>query len=42
MYINPIGAEVRLELTPVDWQSNDVWEIDLPHKAFDKNGFEKG
>lgn len=40
--INPIGAEVRLELTPIDWQSNDVWEIDLPHKAFDKNCFEKG
>lgn len=40
--INPIGAEVRLELAPIGWQSNDVWEVDLPHKAFDKNGFEKG
>ena len=40
--INPIGAEVRLELTPIDWHSKEIWEIDLPHKAFDKNCFEKG
>lgn len=40
--INPIGAEVRLELTPIDWHSEDVWEIDLPHKTFNQNCFEKG
>ncbi|MBR7889296.1 TOBE-like domain-containing protein [Marinomonas sp. A79] len=40
--INPIGAEVRLELSPIGWQSKDIWEIDLPHKAFDQHGYEKG
>ncbi|TYL48896.1 sulfate/molybdate ABC transporter ATP-binding protein [Marinomonas sp. IMCC 4694] len=40
--INLIGAEVHLELSPIGWHSQEVWEIDLPHKAFDKHGFEKG
>ncbi|RBO85894.1 sulfate/molybdate ABC transporter ATP-binding protein [Marinomonas aquiplantarum] len=40
--INLIGAEVRLELTPIDWRSDNIWEVDLPHKAFDKHCFEKG
>ncbi|BFM49814.1 TOBE-like domain-containing protein [Marinomonas sp. THO17] len=40
--INLIGAEVRLELSPLDWHSDDIWEVDLPHKAFDKHCFEKG
>ncbi|MCB5161142.1 sulfate/molybdate ABC transporter ATP-binding protein [Marinomonas algarum] len=40
--INPIGAEVRLELSPVGWHSKDIWEMDLPHKVFDKKPVEKG
>ncbi|MGR0279309.1 sulfate/molybdate ABC transporter ATP-binding protein [Marinomonas dokdonensis] len=40
--INPIGAEVRFELEPVGWQSQDVWEIDLTHKYCDQQSFEKG
>lgn len=40
--VNPIGPEVRLELEPIGWQSEDIWEIDLTHKVYDKNGFQKG
>lgn len=40
--MNPISTEVRLELTPLDWYTDDVWEIDLPHAAYDNHCFEKG
>lgn len=40
--VNPIGPEVRLELMPIDWHSEEVWEIDLTHKVYDKNNFLKG
>lgn len=27
--INPVGAEVRVELSPIGWGSNDLWEAEI-------------
>ena len=32
--ISLVGAEVRLELSPVGWQSEELWEVGLTHAQF--------
>ncbi|NLY59259.1 MAG: sulfate ABC transporter ATP-binding protein [Gammaproteobacteria bacterium] len=32
--ISLVGAEVRLELSPVGWQSEELWEVGITHAQF--------
>ncbi len=32
--VSLIGAEVRLELQPVGWQSPDLWEVNISHSQY--------
>ncbi|QYJ77571.1 sulfate/molybdate ABC transporter ATP-binding protein [Shewanella acanthi] len=40
--INPIGAEVRLELSPRGWQSEELWEATFTHHHLQELGLQKG
>ncbi|HCH02494.1 MAG TPA: sulfate ABC transporter ATP-binding protein [Vibrio sp.] len=40
--INPVGAEVRVELSPVGWGSNELWEAKLTHQALNEQSFSRG
>ncbi|NAW69534.1 sulfate ABC transporter ATP-binding protein [Vibrio sp. V27_P1S3P104] len=40
--INPVGAEVRVELAPLGWQSNDHWEAKLTHRALSEQPLTRG
>lgn len=32
--ISLIGAEVRMELQPINWQSPDLWEVNISHSQY--------
>ena len=34
--INPIGAEVRIELRPEGWESSALWEVGMTHAEFNR------
>ncbi|WP_417879911.1 sulfate/molybdate ABC transporter ATP-binding protein [Vibrio sp.] len=40
--INPVGAEVRVELSPIGWGSNELWEAKLTHQALNEHSFSRG
>ncbi|MDC0610817.1 sulfate/molybdate ABC transporter ATP-binding protein [Vibrio sp.] len=40
--INPVGAEVRVELTPDGWESDDVWEAKLTHSSLHDKAIYRG
>ncbi len=40
--VNPIGPEVRVELEPYEWQSEQIWEADLSHAEYDRNPVKRG
>lgn len=40
--VNPIGPEVRVELEPYEWQTEQVWEADLSHTDYDRNPVKRG
>ena len=40
--VNPIGPEVRVELEPHEWQSEQIWEADLSHADYARNPVKRG
>lgn len=40
--VNPIGAEVRVELAPYEWQSEQIWEADLSHAEYHRHAVKRG
>jgi sulfate transport system ATP-binding protein len=40
--INLIGAEVRIELRPDGWETEDLWEVGISHQAFNARRPERG
>lgn len=40
--INPVGAEVRVELSPIGWDAPDLWEAKLTHQVFNEQAFSRG
>ncbi|NAW77684.1 sulfate ABC transporter ATP-binding protein [Vibrio sp. V33_P6A3T137] len=40
--INPVGAEVRVELAPIGWQSPEPWEAKLTHRALNEQPIARG
>lgn len=40
--INPVGAEVRVELTPDGWESGDIWEAKLTHNSLRDKSITRG
>lgn len=40
--VNPVGAEVRIELAPVGWQSDELWEAKLTHRALNERPLSRG
>ena len=40
--VNPVGAEVRIELAPVGWKSNELWEAKLTHRALSEYSITRG
>lgn len=40
--VNPVGAEVRIELEPVGWKSDQAWEVKLAHRHFNAQQFKRG
>ncbi|MGL4219052.1 MAG: sulfate/molybdate ABC transporter ATP-binding protein [Shewanella sp.] len=40
--ITPIGAEVRVELAPIGWQSEELWEAKFTHHHLQELGLQKG
>lgn len=40
--VNLIGAEVRIELRPDGWESEDLWEVGISHSAFDARRPQRG
>jgi len=40
--INPVGAEVRVELSPIGWETEDVWEAKLSHRALSEQPLKRG
>lgn len=40
--INPVGAEVRVELAPVGWQSQELWEAKLSHRSLSEKRLSRG
>ncbi|WP_070963275.1 sulfate/molybdate ABC transporter ATP-binding protein [Vibrio sonorensis] len=40
--INPVGAEVRAELSPVGWNSKEIWEVKLSHDQLAEQKLTKG
>ncbi|WP_068716592.1 sulfate/molybdate ABC transporter ATP-binding protein [Vibrio tritonius] len=42
MSVTPIGAEVRVEVAPVGWESDEYWEVRLSHRHFDTHQIKRG
>ena len=42
MSVTPIGAEVRVEVAPVGWESDEYWEVRLSHRHFDAHQIKRG
>ncbi|MFC3024067.1 sulfate/molybdate ABC transporter ATP-binding protein [Vibrio zhugei] len=42
MSVSPVGAEVRVEVSPMGWQSDDFWEITLSHQDFHPETIKRG
>ncbi|MCG3730222.1 sulfate/molybdate ABC transporter ATP-binding protein [Vibrio cincinnatiensis] len=40
--VNPVGAEVRIELAPVGWKSDELWEAKLTHRALSEYSITRG
>lgn len=40
--VNPVGAEVRIELAPVGWQSDELWEAKFTHRALNERPLSRG
>ncbi len=40
--INPVGAEVRVELSPIGWESEELWEAKLSHRALSEQPLSRG
>ncbi|MBP7663965.1 MAG: TOBE-like domain-containing protein, partial [Shewanella sp.] len=40
--MTPIGAEVRLELAPHGWHSEELWEAKFTHHNLQELGLQKG
>ncbi|MBF4257372.1 sulfate/molybdate ABC transporter ATP-binding protein [Vibrio anguillarum] len=40
--VNPVGAEVRVELAPVGWESEQLWEAKLTHRALSEQPLTRG
>jgi sulfate transport system ATP-binding protein len=40
--INPVGAEVRVELKPDGWQSDEIWEAKLTHSSLQDKSIVRG
>lgn len=40
--INPVGAEVRVELSPIGWEAEDVWEAKLSHRTLSEQPLKRG
>ncbi len=40
--INPVGAEVRVELAPIGWQTDELWEAKLSHRALTEQQLKRG
>lgn len=40
--INPVGAEVRVELAPIGWQTDDIWEAKLSHRTLSEKPLQRG
>lgn len=40
--VNPVGAEVRVELSPLGWESNEIWEAKLSHQTLNEHSFKRG
>lgn len=40
--VNPVGAEVRIELAPVGWKSDELWEAKLTHLALSEYSITRG
>lgn len=39
---NPVGAEVRVELASVGWQSQELWEAKLSHRSLSEKRLSRG
>ncbi|WP_110456428.1 sulfate/molybdate ABC transporter ATP-binding protein [Shewanella algidipiscicola] len=40
--INPVGAEVRVELSPIGWDTTELWEAKLTHQVLNEQSFSRG
>ncbi|WP_105901301.1 sulfate/molybdate ABC transporter ATP-binding protein [Vibrio gangliei] len=40
--VNPVGAEVRVELAPLGWETNEIWEAKLSHQTLNEHSFSRG
>ncbi len=40
--INPVGAEVRIELAPIGWHSDELWEAKLSHQTLHEQPLKRG
>ena len=40
--INPVGAEVRVELSPIGWETEELWEAKLSHRALSEQPLSRG
>lgn len=40
--VNPVGAEVRVELQPIGWKSAQPWEVKISHRHLLEQGISKG
>ncbi|ODC03277.1 sulfate ABC transporter ATP-binding protein [Terasakiispira papahanaumokuakeensis] len=42
MAVNPVGAEVRLELVPLGWETSSPWELGLSHHEYQRWSLKRG
>ncbi len=40
--INPVGAEVRVELSPIGWETEELWEAKLSHRTLNEQPLSRG
>lgn len=40
--VNPVGAEVRVELSPIGWETEELWEAKLSHQSLNEQAFRRG
>lgn len=40
--INPVGAEVRVELSPIGWETEELWEAKLSHRTLSEQPLSRG